>query len=130
VEVERHVVVGVEAGGHHDVQRHLCGDPLDARHVATQADHRGVDDGPHPGVVGLLQLLHGVGDPVVLAAPLRRVVLLHVGGEHEDVLVHQRDAEVGGVDGSPGGLDGRHGGLLQGAATGGDRSAHLPGARA
>ena len=44
-----------------------------------------------------LELLHRVRHPLVLAPPLGRVVLLDVGVEDEDVLVHVGPAEVGGV---------------------------------
>jgi hypothetical protein len=51
-------------------------------------------------------LLVGVGDAGVLVTPVLGEVLLDLGGEHEDVLVHVRATEVGGVDGAPDGLDG------------------------
>lgn len=47
VEVERDVVVGVQAGGHDDVQLGGRGHPGDARDVSAQPDHREVDDGVH-----------------------------------------------------------------------------------
>ena len=54
-----------------------------------------------PAAASAVSFCDGVGDPRVLVAPLLRVVLLHVGGQHEDVLVHVRPAELGGVDGTP-----------------------------
>jgi hypothetical protein len=107
-EEEGHLVVGVEPRGDDDVQVHLLGDPLDARDVTAQADDRRVDDRPHAALGELGELAHRVGDPLVLAAPLLGVVLLDVGSEHEDVLVHERGAELGGVDGAAHGLDRGH----------------------
>ena len=40
----------------------------------------------------------GVGHALVLVAPGFGVVLHDLGGHDEHVLVHQRDAEIGGVD--------------------------------
>ena len=100
VEVHRQVVEGVEAGGHHDVQLGGRGDPGDARKVAAEADHREIDDGVHPARLQLVEPRDGVGLPFGAVAPPLRVVLHDLGGHHEDVLVHQRDAEIGGVDGA------------------------------
>jgi hypothetical protein len=41
----RDLVVGVEPGGHDDVDVRLLGDPLHPGDVATQTPHRRVDDG-------------------------------------------------------------------------------------
>ena len=109
VEEERHVVVGVQPGRDDDPEVHLLGDAGDARDVPPQPDDGRVDDGPDAERGHLVELVDGVGDALVLAAPLLRVVLLHVRGEREDVLVHEDLAEVLGVDGSGGGLDLRHG---------------------
>ena len=43
----------------------------------------------------LAQAADGVGHAIVLVAPFLWVVLLHLGGEHEDVLVHEYLAEAG-----------------------------------
>ena len=111
VEEERHAVVGVQAGGDDDVELgHLLGDPLDPRQVTAQADHGRVDDRADALGGQRAQLGHRVGDPGVLAAPLGGVVLLHVRGEHEDVLVHVGRPEVGGVDRAADGGDLGHSG--------------------
>ena len=47
----------------------------------------------------------GVGDALVLVSPFVGVVLLHVGGQHEDVLVHEYLAEAGGGDRAANRLD-------------------------
>ena len=108
-EEERHLVVGVATGGGNDVQlRHLLGDALDAGYVAAQAHDGGVGDAADPLDGEGLELADGVGHPLVLATPLGRVVLLHVGVEDEDVLVHVGRPEVGGVDCTPDGLNGCH----------------------
>jgi hypothetical protein len=105
VEEERDLVVGVAARRHDDVEVDLLGDPLDPGDVAPQTDHGGVDDRPDARRGELVQLLHRVRHAVVLVPPLLGVVLLDVGAEHEHVLVHQRLAELGGVDGTTDGLD-------------------------
>ena len=64
VEVHRHVVVGVEAGGDDDVEVGGRGDPRDARDVAAEPDHRQVDDGVHAAGLQFVE----PGDRVGLAA--------------------------------------------------------------
>ena len=97
-EEHRHLVERVAAGGDDDVQAgHLFGYPLDAGDVAALADHGDVDDRADPVLGEFAQARDGVGDAGVLVAPFFGVVPLHVGGQHEDVLVHQRAAEGGGV---------------------------------
>ena len=86
--------------------RYLLGDALNARYVAAQAHDGGVGDAADPLRGEGLQLADGIGHAVVLTAPLGRVVLLHVGIEDEDVLVHVGRPEVGGVDRTPDGLNG------------------------
>jgi hypothetical protein len=98
----------VAAGRDHDVEIDLLGHALDARDVAPQADNGRVDDRADAGGGQRGELRDGVRDPRVLAAPLVRIVLLHVGRQHEDVLVHEHLAERGGVDGAGHGLDLRH----------------------
>jgi hypothetical protein len=109
VEEERHLVVGVATGGGNDVQpRYLLGDALNAGYVSTQAHDRWVGDAANPLGSECLELADSVGYAVVLTAPLGRVVLLHVGAEDEDVLVHVGPPKVGGVDRTPDGLNGCH----------------------
>ena len=55
VEVHRHVVVGVDAGGDDDVDVGGRGDPGDAGDVAAQADHGEVDDGVHAAGLELVE---------------------------------------------------------------------------
>jgi hypothetical protein len=111
---ERQVAVGVDAGRDDDVQVDLTGDLLHPGDVPAEADDRRVDDGgdalgPQRG-----QLLDRVGDPAPLVPPAALAVVLHVlGGQHEDVLVHQGDAEVVDVDVPEHGGDLRHGHLLE-----------------
>ena len=107
-EVSRRIVVGVDARRHHQLDRNLLHDPLDTRDVAAETDHGRVDDGANAGVVRRLEPLDCLRDPGVLVAPLLGVVGLHVRGEDEDVLVHQGDAEVGGVHRPPDCLDRDH----------------------
>ncbi len=107
VEEERHVVVGVAAGGHDDVQiRKLLRDALDAWDVAAESDHGRVDDGAHSLRCKCAELLDRIGDPRLLVAPLVGVVLLDVGTEHEDVLVQVGAPQGAGLDGPSDGLDG------------------------
>jgi len=109
VEEKRHAVVGVQAGGDDDVELgHLLGDPLDPRQVTAQADHGRVDDRADALGGQRAQLGHRVRDPFVLAAPLARVVLLDVRGEHEDVLMHVGRPEVGDLHRAADGRDLAH----------------------
>ena len=101
VEVHRHVVVGVEAGGDDDVDVGGRGDARDAGDVAAEPDHRQVDDGVDAAGLELVEAVDRVGLPLVLVAPGFGIVVDDLGGQDEDVFVHQRHAEVGGVDGSP-----------------------------
>ena len=78
---------------------------------------------PSPGTVGIDDRLDAavaqprsfcdrVGDAHLLVpvarAPEVAVVLQRLGVEDEDVLVHERRAELGDVDGAADGLDGAH----------------------
>ena len=97
VEVVGELVVGVEAGGDHDVEVDLRGHLLDRLDVAPEADHGEVDDGVDAGRLELVQAFDGswhLGG----AVPPRGPVGGHLGRAHEDVLVHERGAEAGGVD--------------------------------
>jgi hypothetical protein len=93
----RHRLVGVDAGGDHDVEVDLLVDALDAWDEPTQSDHGRVDDGVDAEALEFGQPRDRVGDALLLV-PLVRVVLLDVGGEHEDVLVHEGRAQRGRVD--------------------------------
>ena len=105
MEEHRHVVVGVDPGGHDDLQLGLRGHPLDAGNVAAQADHGRVDDGVHPDGFECVELVDGVGLPGSLVTPTLRVVRDDFRRQHEDVLVHQHDTQVPGCDRAPHGLD-------------------------
>ncbi len=80
------------------------GDAGDARDVATQPDHGEVDDGVHAARLELVEPGDGVGHPCVFVAPRLRVVLRDLGGHDEHVLVHERDADVSGIDWSLSGI--------------------------
>ena len=54
------------------------------------------------------QAADGVGDALGLIPPFLGIVLLHLGGEHEDVLMHQHPAEGGGLHRAARRLDLRH----------------------
>ena len=60
VEVVGEVVVGVEAGGDHDVELHLRGHLLDGLDVAAEAHHGEVDDGVDAGRLELVQAVDGL----------------------------------------------------------------------
>jgi hypothetical protein len=108
VQVQRHVVVRVDPGGHNDVDVGPLVDPLHAGNIASETDHGGIDDRVDAGLVQGVQLGDRVGDSGVLV-PQLRIVLADLLTEHEDVLVHEHAAEVGGVDGSAHGGDFDHG---------------------
>ena len=95
-EVERRRVVGVDAGRDDDREVDLLRDPHDARDVAAETDDRRVDDGVVAGRRELGQLRDRVPDRRLLV-PLV-MVCLYIGGQDEDVLVHQGAAERGRVD--------------------------------
>ncbi len=69
VEIHRDVVVGVDPGGHHDLQVGLRGHPLDARNVAAESDDGRVDDGVHPEGLQFVELGDGVGLPGIPRRP-------------------------------------------------------------
>jgi hypothetical protein len=82
------------AGGHDHVHPGAAGDREDQIDVAAQIDGGQVDDGPDPAGVEIGHLpLRGLQDgrPVPQMGP----VLLHPGRAGDDVLVHQRGAELG-----------------------------------
>src|SRR5262249_23646212 len=104
-----HLVVLVHAGGHDDVEVDLLGDALDARDVAAEPPHRGVDDRADALGRQGVELLYRVGDPDLLMPPEAvAVVLLVLGGQDEDVFMHEGGAEVVDVNRSLDGLDGGH----------------------
>ena len=92
--------VGVRAGGYHDGEVDLSGDRHDPGDVSAQTDHSRIDDRVDPRRLDRAQLRDGVVDPGLLV-PLAGQVLLDIGSEDEDVLVHQSAAEGTGVDGAP-----------------------------
>jgi len=109
VKKQRHRVEGVDAGGDDDVQLgDRLRDPLDPRDVPALADGGDVDDRGDAVRRQLAQAADGVGDPLVLVTPFLGVVLLHFGGEHENVLVHKYPAEAGGLHRAARRLDLRH----------------------
>ncbi len=104
VETERDVVVGVQAGRDDDVQFGGRGDAGDARDVAAQPDHGEVDDGVHAAGLQLVEPSDGIGHPLLLVTPCFRIVQRDLGGHDEHVLVHERDADISGIDRSLSGI--------------------------
>jgi hypothetical protein len=103
---------GVDAGGDDEVDVDSGVDALDARDVAAQAEHGGIDDRLDPTRARDRQLLDRVGDADVLVPVRRRAphvpeVLQRLGAHDEDVLVGQRHPERAGVDGAADGLNHR-----------------------
>jgi hypothetical protein len=74
------------------------GTPVRARDVAAQSDHGQVDDGVDAARLQLVEPVDGIGHPFVFIAPGFRIVHRYLGGHDEHVLVHQRDADIGGSD--------------------------------
>ncbi len=104
VEPERYVVVGVKPSRDNDIELGGGRDAGDARDVAAQPDHGEVDDGVHAAGLEFIEPGDGVGDPLFLVAPGFRIVLRDLGGHDEHVLVHERDAKIGGIDMSASGV--------------------------
>ncbi|BBY23272.1 hypothetical protein MSTO_34770 [Mycobacterium stomatepiae] len=104
MEPQRQVVVGVKPGCDNDIQLGSRRDSGDAGDVAAEPDHGEVDDGIHAPGLELVEALDGVSDPFLLVAPGFRIVLRDLRGHDEHVLVHQRHAEIGGIDGSARGI--------------------------
>src|SRR5439155_12622706 len=94
----REFLVHVQAGRDHDVDRRLRRDPLRPRDVAAQPPYGRVDDRRYPLGGHGVELVDGAGDHRLLVPPVAAVVLHVLGGEHEEVLVHQGLAEVAQVD--------------------------------
>ena len=102
MEVERDVVIGVNSCGDDDVERRSGCDALDARNVAAEADHGEID---HRLDAARGQFVHARGgflNAALFRAPGLRIILHDLGGEHEDVFVHEGDTEVGVGEGSRG----------------------------
>jgi hypothetical protein len=97
-----------KAGRDDDVDRRFRRDPLHPRDVTAESPHGGIDDRPDALGVHGVQLLDGARDHGLLVPPVAAVVLHVLGGEHEDVLVHQGLAQVAQVDRAPHGLDDCH----------------------
>ena len=57
-----------------------------------------------PRDLSSLSRVDGIGHPLVFVAPCFRVVLGDLGGHDEHVLVHERDAEISGIDRSLSGI--------------------------
>ena len=104
VEAEWNVVVGVQASRHDDVQVGGRGDTGDARDVAAQSDHGEVDDGVDAARLQFVEPIDGIGHPFVFVSPCLRVVHRDLGGHDEHVFVHERDAEISGIDRSLSGI--------------------------
>jgi hypothetical protein len=107
VEVVRHVVVRVEAGGSDDVDVGLGVHALDPRDVAAQPDDREVDDGVDAVGLQLAQPGDGVRHLGLLVEV--RIVVLDLRRDDEHMFVHEHPPEVAGVDRAPDGVDGGHG---------------------
>ena len=108
VKPERHVVIGVKPGRHNDIQAGGRRDAGNARDIAAQADHREVDDGVHAAGLQLVEPGDGIGHSLFFVAPGVGVVLGNFGGHDEYVLVHERHAEISGIDGSTRGIEFGH----------------------
>ena len=120
LEVQRQRRSRVPAGGRDELDRRPAADRRDGADIAAEAGHGQVHDRPDPEVVEGLELAH---------VPARRrgfsshsgpgEVALELRVTHEDVLVHQRDAEVRPASSGPEiGLDRASPMLVPGAPTG------------
>ncbi len=106
MEVERDVVVGINSGCDDNVDGRLPSHSLDAWNVAAETDHGEVDHGFYALRAEFVEPRHRIRNTFFFIAPSLRIVLHDLGGQHENVLVHESDAEFGGVEGSSNGVDG------------------------
>ncbi len=98
----------VEAGGGDDLHARAARCFGDEGGIAAEVDGGEVDHRLHAGGEGGLQLRFGAGHEGGAVVLLR--ILLVVGRpEDEDVLVHEREAHVGGIERAGSGLDDGHG---------------------
>jgi hypothetical protein len=81
---------------------------LNTGDVPAEADDGGIGDAADPLGGEGLQLADGISDAIVLTAPFGRIILLHVGVEDEDVLVHVRRPELGRINRTQDGIDRTH----------------------
>ena len=113
----REVVVGVDAGGEHDVEAALVGHALAEGGVAVEEHRARLDDGRDAMALDRV----GVGDGGVplglLVVEVRELEAPSLVGGPE-VLVDERQAKLVHVHGPTRGLDCRHGGKLSPAGLG------------
>ena len=108
VEVHRHVVVGVEPGGDDDVDVGGRGDAGDARDVAPRPITVRSTMLSTPRDLSSLRRSIASASRFASSPETSGWLSLISGGQHEDVFVHQRHAEVGGIDLSSNGIELRH----------------------
>jgi len=109
VEVHRHVVVGVHPGGNDNVE---LGGRRDARDVSAKPDDGEIDDAVHAARLQLVEATDRIGLATGFLTPDLGIVLHNLGRQHEYMLVHQRDAQVGRVDCAPRSVQLCHGRIL------------------
>ena len=100
MKVKRNLVVGVDSGRHDNVHRRPRRHARDAGNVAAEANHRKIHHRFDPARGEFVEPRNGFLNAPFLVTPSLRIIQHDLGGEHEDMLMHQGDAELGAVDGS------------------------------
>src|SRR6478672_13445318 len=100
MKIVRRIVIGIDPRGNDDIDFCLLRDLLDAWNVAPKANHREIDNGIHAFCLKLVQALYGVPDSLLFGAPVFGIVLKYLRVEHEHMLVHQRGAQMAGINGT------------------------------
>ena len=88
VKIKRKIAISINAGGHDDAQFGRAGDALDPRNIASQPKHGQIDDRVDAARLQLVHPRDGVRNTLLFVAPFFRIVVLNIGIEYENVLMH------------------------------------------
>src|SRR5438270_6790344 len=109
MKIERSIMIRVNTRGDDDVNFCLMRDLLDPWQIASQANHREIDNRIDAPGLELVQPRYGISNSLLFTSPLFRIILEYLRIQHEHVLVHQRGAELRRIDRPANCLNLRHG---------------------